>query len=186
MDSLTESVWGISLPDYKLVYMSESTVALYGMPLENWHTNVNLWLEFIHPDDKERVLKESEAVFTLGQNSLEYRIITASNKVKWIYSNTRILKNEDDVPYLMTGISGDITTKKLAELELINYKTAIDESAIVSITDVNGIITYANDKFCEISKYSSHELIGANHNIVNSNYHSKEFFKDIVEINATS
>lgn len=179
MGSLNETVWGVSLPEFKLNYISESAVVLYEMPLENWYANANLWSDVIHPDDKERIAKESEALFVTGQTNLEYRIITASNKIKWIYSNTKILKNEEGVPYLMTGISGDITARKLAEQELLNYKTAIDESAIVSITDVNGIITYANDKFCEISKYSHQELIGATHNIVNSNYHSKEFFNDL-------
>jgi len=179
MGSLNETVWGLSLPEYKLEYISDSAVLLYETPLENWYNNINFWSDVIHPDDKERVAKESEALFTLGQTNLEYRILTPHNKVKWIYSNTRVLKNENGVPYLMTGISGDITGRKLAEMELINYKTAIDESAIVSITDVNGIITYANDKFCEISKYTRQELIGANHNIVNSNYHSKEFFKEM-------
>ncbi len=179
MGTLTESVWGISLPDYKLVYMSESTVALYEIPIENFHANVNLWAEVIHPDDKERISKESEAVFALGTNSMEYRIITPSNKVKWVYSNTKILKNEQGVPYLLAGITGDITAKKLAEQQLLHYKTAIDESAIVSITDVNGIITYANDKFCDISKYSRQELIGASHKLINSHYHSKEFFNDM-------
>ena len=179
MGALNESVWGVILPDFKLNYVSESAVALYEMPLENWYANPNLWSDVIHPDDKERILKESEALFTVGYTNLEYRIITGSNKVKWIFSNTKVLKNEEGVPYLMTGIAGDITARKLAEQELLNYKTALDESAIVSITDVNGIITYANDKFCEISKYSHQELIGATHNIVNSNYHSKEFFNDL-------
>jgi PAS domain S-box-containing protein len=179
MSSLNETVWGVSLPEFKLNYVSESALALYEMPLENWYANANLWSDVIHPDDKERVLKESEALFTVGYTNLEYRIVTGSNKVKWIYSNTKVLKNEEGVPYLMTGIAGDITAKKLAEIELLNYKTAIDSSAIVSITDTKGFITYVNDKFCEISKYSQHELIGANHNIVNSNYHSKEFFKHL-------
>jgi PAS domain S-box-containing protein len=177
MGSLNESVWGVSLPEFKLNYVSESAVALYEMPLENWYANANLWSDVIHPDDKERIAKESEALFVTGQTNLEYRIITGSNKVKWIFSNTKVLNNEHGIPYLRTGISGDITDRKLAEVELINYKTAIDSSAIVSITDTKGFITYANDKFCEISKYSQHELIGASHNIINSNYHSKEFFK---------
>ena len=94
-------------------------------------------------------------------------------------SPEKVLKNKEGVPYLMTGIAGDITAKKLAEIELLNYKTAIDSSAIVSITDTKGFITYANDKFCEVSKYSLQELIGANHNIINSRFHSKEFFNDM-------
>lgn len=61
--------------------------------------------------------------------------------------------------------------------EIKQYKTAIDSAAIVSITDTKGKITYVNDSFCAISGYTSDELIGQNQNIVNSNYHSKEFWK---------
>ncbi|HOI83662.1 MAG TPA: PAS domain S-box protein, partial [Campylobacterales bacterium] len=43
---------------------------------------------------------------------------------------------------------------------LSDYKTAVDATTILSTTDKNGIITYANEKFCEISGYSLDELIG--------------------------
>ena len=46
------------------------------------------------------------------------------------------------------------------------YQEAIENSNIVSKTDINGIITFVNDEFCKISGYSYHELIGQNHNIV--------------------
>ena len=47
-----------------------------------------------------------------------------------------------------------------------NYQKAIENSNIVSKTDINGIITFVNDEFCKISGYSYDELIGQNHNIV--------------------
>ena len=63
--------------------------------------------------------------------------------------------------------------------ELENLKRALDQHAIVARTNTHGIITYANDNFCSISKYSRSELIGRDHQIVNSNHHSKEFIRDL-------
>ncbi|MGK7901098.1 MAG: sensor histidine kinase [Hormoscilla sp.] len=68
----------------------------------------------------------------------------------------------------------DRTIKELSDL-----KYALDQAAIVAITDTKGIIRYVNDKFCELSKYSRSELIGQPHSIIKSGEHSKEFFRDL-------
>lgn len=73
--------------------------------------------------------------------------------------------------------------KKTAEQdplkELTDLKRALDESAIVAMTDQTGRITYVNDKFCQIAKYSREEMIGQDHRIINSSYHPKEFIRNI-------
>jgi two-component system, cell cycle sensor histidine kinase and response regulator CckA len=74
------------------------------------------------------------------------------------------------------AVKSDLET---ALKELSDIKFALDESAIVAITDQTGKITYVNDKFCEISKYSRAELIGEDHRIINSGYHSAEFIRNL-------
>jgi PAS domain S-box-containing protein len=67
--------------------------------------------------------------------------------------------------------------ESLRGLEELRY--ALDQAAIVATTDHRGIITDVNDKFCQISKYSRQELVGQDHRIINSGYHSKEFMREL-------
>jgi len=73
-----------------------------------------------------------------------------------------------------TWLALQARTKELAD---VNY--ALDQSAIIAITDTKGTIKYVNDKFCEISKYSREELLGQDHRILNSGYHAKEFIRNL-------
>src|SRR5712671_4397147 len=113
--------------------------------------------------------------------------------IYWVDTTIVPFVDGDGKPRQYVAIRADITERKLAGealkeslatsqvalKELADQKFALDQHAIVAVTDVRGTITYVNDKFCAISRYSKDELIGQNHRILNSGHHPKDFFKQM-------
>src|SRR5690606_18508634 len=95
----------------------------------------------------------------------------------WVDTTIIPFLNEEGKPYQYVAIRYEITDRKTAQSELEkailagkqqdkrveDLRFALDEAAIVAITDVAGRITYVNEKFCAISQYSEEELIGQDH-----------------------
>ena len=116
----------------------------------------------------------------------EYRIIRPDGEIRWLMNQTFPRKDHQGQITHLLGITFDITDIKNYECqlkttnnELRDITNALHLTADVTITDTNGTITYANDKFCEISKYSREELIGQNHRLIKSGYHSEEVYQEL-------
>ncbi|MES2140732.1 MAG: chemotaxis protein CheB [Bacteroidota bacterium] len=100
--------------------------------------------------------------------------------------NASVYKDEKGNVLGVFAAARDITEQKRIEVdlgkslkEISDYKYALDEFSIVAITDQKGIIKHANDNFCKVSKFTREELIGADHRIINSGHHPKEFINDL-------
>lgn len=143
----------------------------------------------VSPQELERLRNAAVACLDDGvDGSVEIRLVDGADR------ETRLvwkLRPGGGGSFLIaTGSvqTGDPTTMAPAELantaqrverELAMHQAALDAHAIVAITDPAGRITFANDKFCEISKYPREELLGKDHRILNSGYHPPVFFRQL-------
>ena len=128
---------------------------------------------------KESKLKEVPILILSAHNEVNYFI----NSIR-VGVNGYLLKPIDIEQFVASLCQISQTIKLTRELEektllLKQYQYIVDHSSVVSKTDENGIITYVNDRFCQISKYSKDELIGKNHNIVKHPDTPKEVFKEL-------
>ncbi len=81
-------------PPYAPIYVSPK-IEEFGYSLDDWFSQSNLWINLVHPDDRERVGRETEEAMRLGSNSeYEYRIITRDGTMRWIYDKGRTIYDE--------------------------------------------------------------------------------------------
>ncbi len=104
---------------------------------------------------------------------LEWKFLIKSS---YIYGSARDITEKMEQTQKQKNYLDEIL---LANKEVNNYKNAIDQVAIISITNTLGDIIYVNENFCNISQYSKDELIGKNHRIINSGFHSSQFFREM-------
>jgi len=122
----------------------------------------------------------------VSTNRLVYPIKSLTKTVSEIHEETskfevdpKIMKSNDEITVLAKTIQNQMTKIQNDTKQLLEFKIALDEAAIVSIGDTNDKIIFVNEQFCKSSKYSREELLEQNLKIVNSGHHTREFFKEM-------
>src|SRR6266487_3981971 len=117
-DAIAEVIWFTALEPEKVLYCSPSFERIWGLRVEKLYENPRLWIEAIHPDDRERVtgiFSRWVAGEEVNYHNIEYRIVRPDGTMRWIHERGVLRINEKGQPYLASGISTDITERKRAE-----------------------------------------------------------------------
>lgn len=140
--------------------------------IESLFTSTKMW------DDHVANIKKQGVVFAEGVNK---NLVTGEYTP--IDIRISFVENKDKI--FIIASARDISEKKKTELLLLekqknigSLKEIIDLSSIVTFTDEFGIITQANQNFYDISRYTEEEVIGNTHQLINSGYHSADFWKN--------
>ncbi len=175
----------------------------------------DVWLELLHPDDKDRSLQVIMGYLEGGSEGVyenTYRMLHADGEYRWMLARGKTLTDQNGNPTELTvGTHIDVTEQKKIEAEVVRLNQnleqkiaertrkleevfleindinkrlrtqdeALNQSAIISVSDLKGNIKEVNDLFCAKLKYSRRELIGQNYSILNSGIHDKEFWDEM-------
>ncbi|MDB5276538.1 MAG: domain S-box-containing protein [Ferruginibacter sp.] len=132
--------------------------------------------------NQEKENRASELAF--ANKELLFQNIEKEKRASELFTVNKALLKSDGIikqfnQELEQKVAERTSTLENLHKDIADYKYALDAADIVAVTDQKGIIQYANENFCKISKYTKEELIGRDHRIVNSGYHSKEFIRDL-------
>jgi PAS domain S-box-containing protein len=173
-------VWDWVDVNKKEEWWSSDYFDLLGYTNNEIQPSVEMFQQLLHPDDRKRTLEHLDEHFNKDKPfRVEYRLKTKDRGYRWFLGRGQVVRNSQGQPQRMTGTIVDIDQRKTLEKSVQDQKHAFDQHSIIAFTDIQGNITYVNDKFCEISKYSRQELLGQDHRILNSGYHSKEFMREL-------
>jgi PAS domain S-box-containing protein len=169
------------LRDNKFIFMNKAHIQMFGYDTAEELIG-KYWTELYKPEEIARL--EQKVFPILGETGYWRGEAIAKRRDGSTFNEEVSLTITHDGELIC--VCRDITESKKAQaklekslMELSQFKYALNQSALVSITDPQGKIIYINDNFCQMSQYSKEELIGGTHKIVNSGYHSKEFFQNL-------
>src|SRR2546427_5256954 len=141
-DTIPEVIWFTSLEPEKVLYCSPSFERIWGLPVGKLYENPRLWIEAIHPDDRERVtgiFSRWVAGEEVNYHNIEYRIVQPGGAVRWIHERGVLSLNPEGKPCLASGISTDITERKRAEVLVAGEKKLLEMiaqgSSLASVLD---------------------------------------------------
>jgi diguanylate cyclase (GGDEF)-like protein/PAS domain S-box-containing protein len=132
------------------------------------------------PHYRKAFEKLTELVFSGESGTLEFEIIGLKGTHRWLDTHAVPLRNNEGDIIALLGLTRDITKRKQAEERLKLAARVFSEAHEgILITDPQGIFIDVNPTFCEITGYSSEEIIGKNTSLLKSGRHSSEFYRDL-------
>jgi PAS domain S-box-containing protein len=162
--TLNQVSYVISVPSAKYLYISPSYERLWGYSCESLYRDRKSWLDKIHPEDLDYVLEGLTQLLEGAQKRLQYRIFAANGEIRWIESESLIVRDEDGNPLRIVGIADDITNRKQLEQALQEneelFRRAFDDAPIgISLISPEGRYLRVNKGYCDLLGYSQEELL---------------------------
>ncbi|XXG30196.1 MAG: PAS domain S-box protein [Ferrovum myxofaciens] len=166
-ENIRDVFWITDPVKEKMLYISPAYEQIWGRTVQSLYDSPRDWLEFIHDDDRQRVLQAMLTKQVTGLYDEEYRIVRPNGEVRWIHDKAFPVCDGGGTVYRIAGIADDITERKHYEEALLrseaNTRMILDTSinAVISVDQDGGVIGW-NQEAEHIFGYSSDYALGKN------------------------
>ncbi len=165
------------------LYVSPAVRALGYAPQE-WLERTDLFVNSLHPDDRERVLAQLAADREAGRPSdLMYRFRHRNGEWRTMHDRADIVRDAKGTPLFLQGVMVDVTDQQKAAAEQALLAAALDAAVdAIAITDRDGNFIYTNPAFTALTRYRREEAIGRNpRELIKSNKQPRAFYTEMWE-----
>ncbi len=149
----------------KTLYISPQVKAITGYEAEEWIADNDLWLKFMQPEDRQRVMAEYQrATHNGGPFSSEYRINTKDGRLVWVRDEAILVPGPEGEPSFWQGLMLDISDEKRSETALHEseekYRSLVERASDGILIIQDGIVKYVNPHLAQLRGQSADEIIG--------------------------
>ena len=128
LGTVEDVVWSLSLTDWKITYMNPAGQKMFGRPIEDFYQDGQLWLESVHPGDRQAMLDLQQSMIKWGTDEGEMRIVRPDGSLRHVLVRAWCANDAQGKPLRLEGICTDITERKQAEADLRRQHAALEEA----------------------------------------------------------
>lgn len=164
-ENIQDVFWMTDSKTNKTIYINPAFESIWGASREKLYENPRLFVDYVHPDDKDRVNKCIDNLSKGIYFDIEYRIITPEGGMRLIHDRSFPVRNDEGDVYRVAGIAQDITefhavSEKLNKSEILFSTVFNNSSAGMVIATADGHILSVNNTFSEMLGFKPDELAG--------------------------
>lgn len=164
-ETIQSAFWLLDLQTQQILYLSPAYEQIWGRSREELYADPKVWMQTVHPDDRDRVQRAIAQCLTSDSQDEEYRIIRPDGSIRWVRDRSFIARNLDGEPCRLAGVAEDITDRKQTEVALQKSEQRYRDLAeampqVVWLMSPTGAMQYFNRHWYDYTGLSEAESIG--------------------------
>jgi diguanylate cyclase (GGDEF)-like protein/PAS domain S-box-containing protein len=177
LDNMLDAVYSVDVRSNILLQTNPAISRIFGRPQEDFFANPFLYLDMVHPEDRELAKRSVSEILEQKEGEWIYRIVRPNGEVRWVTDRARLITDAQGGPLRVDCYFTDITARKRLE-ERQRLAAAVFEAVRESIivTDVDGNIVAVNPAFTTLSGYTEAEVLGQNPRLLKSGRQSGAYY----------